>query len=901
MAERITTKPFVSKRQQRWAFANKKPFARRWAHETDFASLPASKDDSAPLHGPGGLLAMPGMGARKKKRWGLRTKATQIRGNLYRGDTGQFQSGGAASATPQRGVQLSKQPTPKHPPVSAPKGSKGKKGGGKGGAAKPKKAAQTPAPRQAREPQRAQEHEDQQAQNRADVFKQMNIAPDGQQALEALRAGEQPDAAALARGGFEKAGLVEQARDGSYRLTASGRALMGAADAGDAGRAGASISSSRDRVGARQDRQAEQAQKRMARDAELAQRDAERAAAEKKRQSAGSGGGSSKQPSEPKIDRASERAVEREQQSAAAVEASGIGQQGLADLRQAAESGGVQNKQLASLGLIGADGMTTDQGRRALNALERGDTRQYQAAIQDARARQQREQQTQAHQRATQDRQIEKRAWAHYRPRTKAEEYGGIKRSNLDDSVFAGPDRSFPIKTAQDVRDAVASLGRTKHDKAAVKRGIIRRARAIGATDALPENWRGKAFTVFKDASGHYRWIARTTTAYRDRDGEILSVDALDRDSQRMMATKQFGPLRWWHVGSPNPLHARAPWGPGVDIGDCDYSVVIGRTRVESGTFRNPQIARKMARVADSQEMSPGFFHPVDQPGADGVFHQIRTFERSPVPIRYGRASNLFTGFAVKESRMDPIEMERRFKALITELQLAPEQAQELAAGLVQTEKTATAQGIAYKSEDTAPAPPEEIVIGSVTYTVKAAPPPPAAEAAPDIAVETQADGEIDMKPDGDEMDGDVVGNMSPAEFSALLSAAIGQAFEPLIKALDITGKMAGQVEELKGMFGGVATKDDARAQEIATLKAQQRELATKLAALEGDQPAVTLPAEVEAAFKSAGPAAPEQPDKPALPDRPFAGATAGLLPELYSTNDWQYGPNGWQPRTQVN
>lgn len=26
--------PFLSKRQQRWAFANKMPFARRWAHET---------------------------------------------------------------------------------------------------------------------------------------------------------------------------------------------------------------------------------------------------------------------------------------------------------------------------------------------------------------------------------------------------------------------------------------------------------------------------------------------------------------------------------------------------------------------------------------------------------------------------------------------------------------------------------------------------------------------------------------------------------------------------------------------------------------------------------------------------------------------------------------------------
>ncbi len=76
MAEQTTTKPFTSRRQQRWAFANKKKFAKRWANETpSFAALPEQKDAGmvagAQLSGPGGLMATPGMG---RRRWGRRLK-----------------------------------------------------------------------------------------------------------------------------------------------------------------------------------------------------------------------------------------------------------------------------------------------------------------------------------------------------------------------------------------------------------------------------------------------------------------------------------------------------------------------------------------------------------------------------------------------------------------------------------------------------------------------------------------------------------------------------------------------------------------------------------------------------------------------------------------------------------
>ena len=49
-------------------------------------------------------------------------------------------------------------------------------------------------------------------------------------------------------------------------------------------------------------------------------------------------------------------------------------------------------------------------------------------------------------------------------------------------------DGSYPILTVQDLRNAIQAYGRASN-KEAVKRHIIRRARALGATDLLPDGW----------------------------------------------------------------------------------------------------------------------------------------------------------------------------------------------------------------------------------------------------------------------------------------------------------------------------------------------------------------------------------------------------------------------------
>lgn len=223
----------------------------------------------------------------------------------------------------------------------------------------------------------------------------------------------------------------------------------------------------------------------------------------------------------------------------------------------------------------------------------------------------------------------------------------------------------------------------------------------------------GKGFAIFKDAQGRMRWVTRTTTAFKDRDREILSMRALGKAVARMHATKQYGPLRWWHLGQPQQSNPIAPWGPGVDLGMGDYAQLVGRTLVESGTFYDDRVGKALAQKASRLEVSPGFFYDATWRQPDGTFTDIIIFERSLVPTDFGRASNYFTGFAVKESPM-LTEQEVTTKLGALKAVGVPENLiAVLAADIVQGEKSADTQGIAYK------APPLQVyTVGTEQYVM---------------------------------------------------------------------------------------------------------------------------------------------------------------------------------------
>jgi len=69
-----------------------------------------------------------------------------------------------------------------------------------------------------------------------------------------------------------------------------------------------------------------------------------------------------------------------------------------------------------------------------------------------------------------------------------AREFDSNRRKKLAQQGLALPDGSFPIVNVQDLKNAIQAIGRAK-DKAAARRHIIKRAKALGRTDLIPDDW----------------------------------------------------------------------------------------------------------------------------------------------------------------------------------------------------------------------------------------------------------------------------------------------------------------------------------------------------------------------------------------------------------------------------
>lgn len=67
-------------------------------------------------------------------------------------------------------------------------------------------------------------------------------------------------------------------------------------------------------------------------------------------------------------------------------------------------------------------------------------------------------------------------------------DYSTAARRRMAAAGAAMPDGSFPIANETDLRNAIQSVGRASNYEAA-RRHIVRRARALGLTRMLPEDW----------------------------------------------------------------------------------------------------------------------------------------------------------------------------------------------------------------------------------------------------------------------------------------------------------------------------------------------------------------------------------------------------------------------------
>lgn len=338
-----------------------------------------------------------------------------------------------------------------------------------------------------------------------------------------------------------------------------------------------------------------------------------------------------------------------------------------------------------------------------------------------------------------------------------------------------------------------------------------------------------KSFWVLKQADGNYRWFTISSSAFRDRDGEIVTEKALAEDVARCNENKEYGPLRWWHVGgweAPDGLERWDTWraAKGLDLGVCDFNLLHGKMLIESGTFSDPEVGEALAEADEDFEISIAFSHPDGEPGEEKEYRNIHRFERSLLPS--GMASNVLTKFyMVKE---DGMKINEKVAALVAILRGKPELAKQILDDAESVQKAAEAAGLEYKEVSEAISgvleaeKPEEESPEAEVPEAKA----PEVEAPEIPEVPAEKEGE-DKQDGGEEETEDVIGDMSHEQLKAFVTDIVKQLIAPKAdKGLDAQAKIDQQLADALVSLKGVVDKIDTLESKVNDTNQRLEELA---------------------------------------------------------------------------
>jgi hypothetical protein len=279
--------------------------------------------------------------------------------------------------------------------------------------------------------------------------------------------------------------------------------------------------------------------------------------------------------------------------------------------------------------------------------------------------------------------------------------------ANVPDAKEIDPNPALPVTTESKPRIVERVMAFLKEGR---RNATTDQGRLQQIHDLAVANGADCMFSV-KEINGAYRWVLLSSNSFQDSDKEIVSLKALEADVERTdkEGTGNYGPLRWWHMGSPDPIK-RVP-GEGVDIGICDFRAMQGRTLIESGTFKDKRIGLALANKASDLAASIGFFHPLNEPDSEGVYHSIQVFERSVLPRL--KASNQLTALTVttQQGDHDMATMKEKWSEFVTMLGGDEAMARSVVKQAQDTEAQADQSGLKFKEGEASPTSAVEVEI----------------------------------------------------------------------------------------------------------------------------------------------------------------------------------------------
>ena len=109
------------------------------------------------------------------------------------------------------------------------------------------------------------------------------------------------------------------------------------------------------------------------------------------------------------------------------------------------------------------------------------------------------------------------------------------QRKELAKEGKALPDGSYPIVTKQDLQNAIQAYGRGG-SKAQVKKHIIKRAKALGASDMLPENWEAEVDAEILEAE---EVEEMATEIVEEPKEELVDTQEVEKMAEELKVSKE--------------------------------------------------------------------------------------------------------------------------------------------------------------------------------------------------------------------------------------------------------------------------------------------------------------------------------------------------------------------------
>lgn len=205
---------------------------------------------------------------------------------------------------------------------------------------------------------------------------------------------------------------------------------------------------------------------------------------------------------------------------------------------------------------------------------------------------------------------------------------------------------------------------------------------------------------VWKETDGSWRWMARYSNKFRDRDRppEIISSESHKKFVEKVDKGLAPYPELWlWHV--PEYKWGQATW---VGYDDAGFAMALGS--VDKG---KEYIAEYMAKL-DSKSIRVSHGMPkrtiVRDPVDSTVIIEHETAEISPLPSK--AAANVLTSFSIL-SKEDSMAIPTNKREALIEMGIPADVLDKLEAQNAEQAKEASESGIQSKEAQAAPIPPE--------------------------------------------------------------------------------------------------------------------------------------------------------------------------------------------------